>query len=294
LIQGTPSENSQGDGSESDLNEVSDVSDDAMLDAWQDMESTMEGDLDSIDDVLRCQQQTDSTSDVNGLLEADILLPTCPGEKDGEHPIGNHHQSLTDFHELSDSSWRSAAVSALDGPSGVLELQQLLDAPDHVTVSPEIKIRLREKLSCIEAWANEARLCHSGGRSLSDVRAVLEKGRAMQADTRLVGRLSDLVAAAESLRSRIATVLKVNSSGPDSLSESSCDLRSCRSLLQEAGRLPVQFDEQDQLRDCAARAEVAPCLKETALAHKIREHAHLARIHTTCARMSTCCTAASQ
>ena len=143
-MQGTPSENSQADGSESDLNEISDVSDDAMLDAWQDMESNMDGEMNLIDDVLRCQQQTDVTSDVNGLLEADILLPTNPGEPE---VLGNHHQTRTDFHQLSDSSWLSAANSALDGPSGILELQQLLDAPDHVTVSPDLKIRLRERLS---------------------------------------------------------------------------------------------------------------------------------------------------
>ena len=153
-------------------------------------------------------------------------------------------------------------MSSLDDHSRLLEIQQLLDSPDHVAVSTDLKIRLREKFSSIEAWANEARLCHSGGRSLSDVRAVLEVGKAMHADARLVGRLSELVGAAESLRGRITTVLKVNSSGPDSLSDRGCDLRACRTLLQEAGRLQIRLEEQDQLKDCLARAEVAPCRTE--------------------------------
>ncbi len=233
-----------------------------------------------MDDVLRCQQQTDAQSDVGGLMEADILLPTCPEEKDCASSTGNHQQSRTDFQELSDSSWHSAAMLALDGPSGVLGLQQLLDAPDHVTVSPDLKIRLREKLSSVEAWANEARLCHCGGRSLSDVRAVLEVGRAMQADARLVGRLAELVGAAESLRSRIATVLKnnSNSSGPDSLSDHGCDLRACRALLQEGGRLPVRFEEQDQLKECVARAEVALC-RTVMRTLNLHVHARISRVH---------------
>ena len=62
MLTGGSPDPSQGDGSESGLNEVSDASDDARLNAWQDIESTMEGDLDPINDVLRCQQLTDATS----------------------------------------------------------------------------------------------------------------------------------------------------------------------------------------------------------------------------------------
>ena len=92
----------------------------------------------------------------------------------------------------------------------------------------------------------------------------------MQADTRLIGRLSELVGAAESVRSRIASIITANSSSPDSLNDRGCDLRVCRALLQEAGRLPIRLEEQNRLTECAARAEVESRLT----AHMPQLHPH--------------------
>ena len=247
LVQGSASEVSHAE-SDSELNELSDMSDEAMLDAWQDMGSNLDGAADSMmDENMRGQHNSDILSDVGGILEADILLPPAEINMKAVEPLICETSILC-------TSWRSAAEKVLSGPAGESELQQVLDACKDAVAEAEVVQAIRTKLEKIKAWNADARASHSEGRTSSDVRALLEKCRDLHVDQRSVGREVEL-AETEELRSRMAAIVQANSSSTD-LTDCQCDLRVCRALLIEGERLQLQFPEREQLKDAAAKAEV--------------------------------------
>lgn len=150
-MQGTGSEASQADGSDSELNELSDGSEDAMLDAWQEMGSII-GEVDSMaDDNIRGQHHTEILSDVNGILEADILLPTCT--MDVENQDLNLRSSKRDEAAGNSTgypgSWLSAANSVLQGPAGELELQQIIEKCENPS---QFEALLDNYSDCSKVW----------------------------------------------------------------------------------------------------------------------------------------------
>jgi hypothetical protein len=252
-MQGSASEASQADGSDSELNELSDASEDAMLDTWQEMGSII-GEADSmVDDAMRDQHNTEMLPDVNGLLEADILLPTFSLESNIEHEKARD-QLKNESVGSAASSWTSSANLLLQGPAGEVELQQIIEKCDDTSQNEALLQSLHERLEKVKIWANNAR--HTSGKKLSEAQKLLDDGRALHADSRIVGRLAEQVAGAESLRSRIAEIIEADSSSADALADHGCDLRVCRALLQEAERVSFQIPEVQQLKIAVSRAEV--------------------------------------
>ena len=141
----------------------------------------------------------------------------------------------------------------LQGPAGEPELQQIIDKCENPAPFETLLEALRTKLEAVRAWTIEAR--DASGKMLPEARQVLERGRALNADPRLIGRLAEQVAGAEGLRSRMAAVLEADCSTTDGLTDRGCDLRACRALLQESERVPFPIPEREQLAHAVSKAE---------------------------------------